>query len=71
MITGWGNYIPKKFKTNIFYPKNIIELKKLLSRKNCKYAAIRGNGRSYGDSSIGEKIISTNPLDTMYQPKNP
>ena len=58
MITGWGNYIPKKFKTNIFYPKNIIELKKLLSRKNCKYAAIRGNGRSYGDSSIGEKIIS-------------
>ena len=58
MITGWGNYIHKKFKTNIFYPKNIIELKKLISKKNYKCMAIRGNGRSYGDSSLGEKIVS-------------
>ncbi len=58
MITGWGNYIHKKFKTNIYYPKNIVDLKKILGKKSYKSMAIRGNGRSYGDSSIGKKIIS-------------
>ena len=56
MITGWGNYIHKKFKTNIYYPKNIVDLKKILGKKSYKSMAIRGNDRSYGDSSIGKKL---------------
>ena len=58
-ISGWGKNI--FVKTNIFFPKNLSELKKNI-RKNC---IARGLGRSYGDSSINskekslEKIISS------------
>ena len=45
-ISGWGNNI--KFYSNIFYPKNINELKKMI-QNTC---IARGMGRSYGDSAI-------------------
>ena len=54
-ISGWGKNI--FVKTNIFFPKNLSELKKNI-RKNC---IARGLGRSYGDSSINSKntVITT------------
>ena len=45
-ISGWGNNT--KFYSNIFYPKNISELKKMM-QTTC---IARGMGRSYGDSAI-------------------
>ena len=45
-ISGWGNNT--RLNTNIFYPTNIIEIKRMM-RKGC---IARGMGRSYGDSSI-------------------
>ncbi len=62
MITGWGNYIQQKYNANIFYPKNINKIKKILNKKNIKSFSIRGNGRSYGDSSINNNIISLKNL---------
>jgi len=45
-ISGWGNN-PKVF-CNIKYPKNLNSLKKIINKK----CIARGNGRSYGDSSL-------------------
>ena len=46
LISGWGNN-PKVF-CNVKYPKNINSLKKIIKKK----CIARGNGRSYGDSSL-------------------
>lgn len=48
-LSGWGNY-PKK-NTNLYYPKNDQDLINIIKLGKC---IARGNGRSYGDSSIGE-----------------
>ena len=55
-ISGWGKNT--FVKTNIFFPKNLSELKKNI-KNNC---IARGLGRSYGDSSINsvKTIITTN-----------
>tara|TARA_B100000902_G_scaffold227907_1_gene216338 strand:+ start:1108 stop:2412 length:1305 start_codon:yes stop_codon:yes gene_type:complete len=58
MITGWGNYIQQNYNAKIFYPKNINKIKRILKIKNITSLSIRGNGRSYGDSSINTNIIS-------------
>ena len=47
-ISGWGKYPLKD--TEVLNPKNLEELKKII--KLGKIVA-RGNGRSYGDSSVG------------------
>ena len=60
MITGWGNYIQRNYKANIYYPKELNSLKNLLSKKGLKSLSIRGNGRSYGDSSINKNIGRNN-----------
>ncbi len=54
-ISGWGKNI--FVNTNVFFPKNLSQLKKII-KKNC---IARGLGRSYGDSSINSKntIITT------------
>jgi decaprenylphospho-beta-D-ribofuranose 2-oxidase len=62
-ISGWGNY--KTIKSNIYTPKNITELKKII-KKNKKFI-IRGMGRSYGDSSIGKNIISLDNFEKFIQ----
>jgi FAD/FMN-containing dehydrogenase len=62
MITGWGNYIQRNYKANIYYPKELDSLKNLLSKKGLKSLSIRGNGRSYGDSSINKNILSLKKL---------
>ncbi len=51
-ISGWGNY--PVIKANISKPKNLDELRYLLSKN--KSAIARGNGRSYGDSSINQQL---------------
>ena len=54
-ISGWGN---NKFASSkVYFPKNLIEIKKLIKRKTIA----RGLGRSYGDSSIQPKstIVTT------------
>ena len=57
MITGWGNYIQRNNKANIYYPKELDSIKNLINRKSLKSLSIRGNGRSYGDSSINKNIL--------------
>ena len=49
-ISGWGGYPVQK--ANMVYPKNIEQI--LIETKNGDSIA-RGNGRSYGDSSINAK----------------
>ena len=46
ILSGWGRH--PKISCSIFRPKNINELKKLIKNK----CIPRGNGRSYGDSSL-------------------
>ena len=60
-ISGWGNY--PIFDTNICYPKNI---KEIINHINSGTLIARGNGRSYGDSSINvNKTLSTKYLNKI------
>ena len=56
IISGWGNI--DLIKAEIYSPNNLSNLKKLFNKVNMIF---RGNGRSYGDSSIQKKktILST------------
>ena len=47
-LSGWGNYPIKN--TKVFKPKNLEEL---LDALKFNQTIARGNGRSYGDSSVG------------------
>ena len=49
-LSGWGKY--PILETEIFSPNNIDELIQLVKNGD---SISRGNGRSYGDSSIGRK----------------
>ncbi len=49
-ISGWGGYPVQE--ANVVYPKNVEQI--LIEMKNSDLIA-RGNGRSYGDSSINKK----------------
>lgn len=49
-ISGWGNY--PSYETNIIAPSTVVSLIKIIIEKNL---IARGNGRSYGDSSINIK----------------
>jgi hypothetical protein len=67
MINGWGKY--SKYKTRIYKPQNISLIKKKLKNSPTDTFICRGLGRSYGDSSINDKIIDLNVL-VIYQLKN-
>ncbi len=56
---SWGNYPRIKNVVHRFGDRD--SLKKLLAR-NTEYIA-RGNGRSYGDSSLNENLIHVRPYD--------
>lgn len=47
-LSGWGKYPVKE--TKIYVPQNIEELINIIKKGN---SIARGNGRSYGDSSVG------------------
>ena len=53
IIYGWGRN--KKILANIHFPKNINKVSKILFSKN--KIIPRGNGRSYGDSSLQKNLV--------------
>ena len=56
MLTGWGRY--KKYNITMLKPKNLSNLQMILNNKiESKNFIVRGLGRSYGDSSIGENNL--------------
>ena len=55
-ISGWGRF--PTLTANEIVPENQSELISILKEKNSQYIA-RGNGRSYGDSSINQKLTIT------------
>ncbi len=59
-LTGWGRY--GNYKTKIYRPKTINEIKKKLNNSPINTFICRGLGRSYGDSSINNKIINLSNL---------
>ena len=60
-ITGWGRF--PCFETTLITPRNIDELKQ---HTRCGSFIARGNGRSYGDSSINEnKTICMKEMDNF------
>ena len=56
MINGWGRY--GSYKTKLYMPKTISTIKKKLNNSSKDTFICRGLGRSYGDSSINNKIIN-------------
>ena len=56
MINGWGRY--GIYKTKLYKPKTISTIKKKLNNSSIDTFICRGLGRSYGDSSINNKIIN-------------
>jgi decaprenylphospho-beta-D-ribofuranose 2-oxidase len=59
-ISGWG--LNTKYKVNLFFPKNISQLKKKIKT----HCIARGGGRSYGDSAIQPNCtISTKNLNKI------
>ena len=59
-IEGWGRYGDHEAK--IYRPKTISEIKNKLSNSSIDTFICRGLGRSYGDSSINNKIINLSNL---------
>lgn len=58
-VTNWGNF--PVITANFSEPSNTNELRDIVLQNNNVIA--RGNGRCYGDSSLGENIISTLKLN--------
>jgi decaprenylphospho-beta-D-ribofuranose 2-oxidase len=65
MINGWGKY--SKYKTRIYKPQNISLIKKKLKNSPTDTFICRGLGRSYGDSSINDKIIDLTNIKRKFQ----
>jgi len=55
-LSGWGRF--PTLAANEIVPENQSELISILKEKNSQYIA-RGNGRSYGDSSINQSLTIT------------
>jgi len=59
-MSGWGRY--GNYKTKVYRPKTIDEIKKKLNDSSVNTFICRGLGRSYGDSSINDRIIDLSKL---------
>ena len=55
-LSGWGKNI--NINSNIYFPKNNKDISNLFKEDKISNLIPRGLGRSYGDSSLGENIIS-------------
>ena len=55
-LSGWGNNI--NIDTNIYLPKNNIDIFNLYKKDKILSHIARGLGRSYGDSSLAQNTIS-------------
>jgi decaprenylphospho-beta-D-ribofuranose 2-oxidase len=62
-ITNWGLYPVKE--ASLVHPGDLWELQEAVKAKNNMIA--RGNGRCYGDSSLGEHIISTLKMNRILE----
>jgi|TARA_B100001964_G_scaffold52654_1_gene59622 FAD/FMN-containing dehydrogenase len=56
MLSGWGNNI--NIESNIYFPKNDEDISNLFSQDKILNLIPRGLGRSYGDCSLAENVIS-------------
>jgi len=58
-VTNWGNY--PAIEANVTESSEIADIRSLVKTGDCLIA--RGNGRCYGDSSLGRNIFSTLKLN--------
>jgi len=65
MINGWGRY--GVYKTKIYTPKTISNIAKKLKKPSLDTYICRGLGRSYGDSSINNKIINLSNIKKKFK----
>ena len=65
MINGWGRY--GVYKTKIYTPKTISDIAKKLKKPSLDTYICRGLGRSYGDSSINNKIINLSNIKKKFK----
>ena len=65
ILAGWGRY--NNYQTKIYRPKTINEIKKKLNNSPINTFICRGLGRSYGDSSINNKIINLSNLRKKFK----
>ena len=65
MINGWGRY--GIYKTKIYTPKTISNIAKKLKKPSLDTFICRGLGRSYGDSSINNKIINLSNIKKKFK----
>ena len=56
MLSGWGNNI--NIKSNIYFPKNDEDISNLFIQDKILNLIPRGLGRSYGDCSLADNVIS-------------
>ena len=61
-LYGWGKI--DSHKSQIYYPKDINELKEIIKIPNKEFI-VRGMGRSYGDSSINDNVISLKKMKKL------
>lgn len=61
-MAGWGNFL--KCSGTVFYPETVPEVQEIV-RENAACIAF-GNGRSYGDSALGERMVSTRSLLPLF-----
>ncbi|MDA9612049.1 FAD-binding oxidoreductase [OM182 bacterium] len=64
-IAGWGNY-PALENAKIFRPVDADSIQRTIGASDFSTIA-RGNGRSYGDSSLSNNIISTLRIDRFIE----
>ena len=63
-LHGWGRY--PRVNAEVLEPINSEALQKILAGKESKQFCIpRGAGRSYGDSALAEKVVSSRFLDSF------
>jgi FAD/FMN-containing dehydrogenase len=65
MINGWGRY--GIYKTKLYMPKTINAIVKKLKNPSIDTYICRGLGRSYGDSSINNKIINLSNIKKKFK----
>ena len=65
MINGWGRY--GNYKTKLYKPKTVSLVKKKLKKSLTESFICRGLGRSYGDSSINNRIIDLSNIKKKFK----
>lgn len=62
-LTGWGQY--PSIESNIITPLDVTDILNILSSHTTTALAVRGLGRSYGDSSLAPDVIDTSHLNHL------